>query len=127
MWGMILSFLGGPILNGLINAYKARLDAGNTQASIAADLAGRELAVQQLEVTAQAQLKVAEIGHWYEPEKLFAYSLWIYFSKIFLYDAAFGYGSTDAVHGDASYWASLVIGFYFGKRGIENVARIIKR
>ena len=127
MWTWLASFLGGPVINGVINAYKARLEAGNTSDRIAADLAARELAVQSVETQAQAQLKIAEIGHGFEVEKLFAYVLLIYFGKIYLWDAAFHLGTTDAVHGDAAGWASLVIMFYFGKRGIENVVRIIKR
>lgn len=127
MWTWLASFLGGPVISGLINAYKARLEAGNTSDRIAADLAARELAVQQTEVEAQAQLKIAEIGHWYEPEKLFAYVLLVYFAKVYVWDAALHLGSTDAVHGATADWAGLIMMFYFGKRGIENVARIIKR
>ena len=125
MWATILSFIGGPIVDGAIKAYSAKLAAGNTTDKIAADLAVRELDVQAAEVQAQSALKIAEVGHWYEPEKLFAYTLWVYFTKVYLYDAAFGLGSTDAVRGDVAMWGALIISFYFGKRGIENVARIV--
>jgi hypothetical protein len=43
------------------------------------------------------------------------------------FDAAFGLGSTDAVKGNVGDWAGLIVTFYFGKRGIENVVRIMKR
>jgi Sigma-70, region 4 len=33
----------GPVITGLINAYKAKLDAANTQDRIAADLAAKEI------------------------------------------------------------------------------------
>jgi hypothetical protein len=127
MWGWLASFISAPIVNGLISGYKAKLEAGNTSERIAADLAQRELAVQQTEIQAHAQLKVAEVGHPWEPEKLFAYILVIYFGKVFLWDAAFHLGSTDAVRGDTGQWAGMIMIFYFGKRGIENVARILKR
>jgi hypothetical protein len=127
MWMTIISFLGGPVIKGLIDAYQAKLKAGNVESKIAADLAADEIAAQTAETNAITQLKIAEIGHWYEPEKLFAYSLWFYFTKVFIYDAALGLGSTDAVRGDVATWGGLVIAFYFGKRGFENVARIIKR
>ncbi len=127
MWTWLASFLGGPVINGLIGAYKAKLTSENTADKIAADLAARELAVQQIETQAQAQLKIAEIGHWYEPEKLFAYVLVFYFGKVFVWDAALHLGTSDPVRGDASQWAGLVMMFYFGKRGFENVARILKR
>ena len=31
MWTWLASFLGGPVVNGLINAYKAKLEAANTE------------------------------------------------------------------------------------------------
>lgn len=127
MWMTILSFIGGPVIKGLIDAYQAKLKAGNVESKIAADLAGSEIAAQTAEQAAITQLKIAEIGHWYEPEKLFAYSLWFYFTKVFIYDAALGLGTTDAVRGDVAAWGALVIAFYFGKRGFENVARIIRK
>jgi hypothetical protein len=127
MWTWLASFLGGPVINGLINAYKAKLSAENTADKIAAELAQRELAVQQAEVVAQTQLKIAQIGHWYEPEKLFAYIMVIYFGKIVLWDKVLKLGTTDAITGAGAEWAGLIMAFYFGKRGIENVARILKR
>lgn len=123
----ILNFFGGPVVKGVVDAYKAKLDAGNTQERIAADLAGRELAVQQKEVEVQAQLKIAQIGHWYTVENLAGYIVVFYIGKVMVYDAALGLGSTDAVRGDVGTWAALIIVFFFGKRGIENVARILRR
>ena len=127
----VIKLFAGPLLD----AYKAKLAAGNDSERIAADLAGRELAVQQAEVSAQAQIKVAQIGHWSEPEKLFAYTLVIYFAKVVLWDKVIGSFAgytdnvfrTDPLTGEAIGWAAMVMAFYFGKRGIENVARILKR
>lgn len=135
MWTVIANLIGGPIVSGLINGYKAKLEAGNTSERIAADLAERELAVQQAENAARTQLKVAQIGHFWEPEKLFAYIIVIYFSKIVLWDKVIGSFAgytanvfrTDPLTGEAVSWAAMVMAFYFGKRGIENVARILKR
>lgn len=133
MWALLtplLSFLGGPVIQGLINAYKAKLDAGNTTERIAADLAGRELAVQQREIEVQGQLKTAEIGKWYEPDHLFGYIMVVYFGKLIIWDKVFNYwtdGSTDAIKGDAATWAGMIMVFYVGMRGFQNVARIIKR
>ncbi len=126
----LLSFLGGPIVNGLISAYKAKLDAGNTAENIAANLASRELAVQQREIEVQGQLKTAEIGKWYEPDHLFGYIMVIYFGKIVLWDKVLNYwtdGSTDPITGAGAEWAGWIMTFYVGMRGFQNVARIIKR
>ena len=127
MWMSIISFLGGPVIKGLIDAYQAKLKAGNVDSKIAADLAANEIVAQTAETAAITQLKIAQIGHWYEPEKLFAYSLWFYFTKVYIYDAALGLGTTDPVRGDVAMWGGLVISFYFAKRGFENVARIIRK
>lgn len=123
----LMGFISGPLLGQIVEGYKAKLQAGNNTDKIHADLAGRELMVQQQEIQAQAQLRVAEIGHPWEPEKLFAYILVLYFGKVFLWDAAFHLGSSDAVKGSVGDWAGLIMSFYFAKRGIENVARILKR
>ena len=43
MWTWLASLIGGPGINGLINGYKAKLEAANTQDRIAADLAAKEI------------------------------------------------------------------------------------
>jgi|SRR5580700_2109317 hypothetical protein len=127
MWMAILSFLGGPVIKGLIDAYQAKLKAGNVESKIAADLAATEIAAQQLEIQASTQLKVAEIGHPWEPEKLAFYIVLVFFAKCVIWDTVLGLGITSPLKGDVSIWAGLVMSFYFGKRTFENVARIIKR
>jgi len=127
MWMTIIGFLGGPVIKGLIDAYQAKLKAGNVSERIAADSAAGEMAVQSVEIREQHATRRAEIGHPFEPEKLFAYSLWFYFTKVYIYDAALGLGTTDAVKGEVAVWGGLVITFYFAKRGFENVARILRK
>ena len=126
MWTAILSFLGGPIVNGAIKAYQAKLAAGNTSEKIAADIAVRELEVQQLETKVQAEYKTALIGHWYEPTNLFGYIMVIYFGKIIVWDKVLALGTTDAIQGDAGQWAAMIMLFFFGKRGFVIVARILR-
>ncbi len=127
MWLTILSFLGGPVIKGLIDAYNLHLQAETTDAKTAADLAGKEIAAQQVEIQANAALKTAEIGHPWEPEKLAFYIVLVFFAKCIIWDTVFGLGSTPPLKGDVSMWSGLVMSFYFGKRTFENVARIIKR
>jgi hypothetical protein len=135
MWAILAKIITGPIIGGVVDGYKAKLAAGNTTDRILADVAGRELEVQKREVEAQSALKVAQIGHFWEPEKLFAYIIVIYFAKIVVWDkivgSLVGYTDnifrTDPLTGEAVGWAAMVMSFYFAKRGIENIARIIKR
>jgi hypothetical protein len=127
MWTAILSFLGGPIVKAAIGAYEAKLKAGNTSETIAASLAARELAVQQREAEVEAEYKRALIGHWYEPTNLFGYIMVIYFGKIIVWDKVLKLGVTDSITGQGAEWAGWIMLFYVGKRGFENVARIIRR
>ena len=127
MWMTILSFLGGPVVKALIDAYQAKLKAGNVDSKIAADLAAGEIAAQTAEISAVMQYRIAEIGHWYEPDKLMGYCVTLYFAKLLVWDKVLGLGSTDALAGFAAITSNLVVSFYFAKRGFENVARIIKR
>lgn len=120
MWRAIIGFLGGPVVSGLLNAYNAYLKAQTTDTKIAADLAAKQIA-------AATALKQAEIGHPYEPEKLAFYITLIFYAKCVIWDTILGLGTTPALHGDVSAWAGMIMGFYFGKRTIENAVRIFKR
>ena len=122
-----MSFIGGPVIKGLIDAYQAKLKAETTDEKTAADLAGKEIAAQVSETNAILQYRIAEIGHWYEPDKLMGYCVAAYFAKLLVWDKVLGLGTTDALAGFAATTSNLVVGFYFAKRGFENIARIIKR
>lgn len=127
MWMAIISFLGGPVISGLIKAYQAKLAAGNVTERIASDTAAHEIAAQTAETQAITQYRIAEIGHWSEPDKLMGYMVTIYLGKLLIWDKVLGLGVTDGLQGFAATSANLIVSFYFVKRGFENVARIIKR
>jgi hypothetical protein len=121
----LASLLSGPIVRSVLDGYKAKLDAGNTTERVVAELAARELDVQAREIEAGRQLRIAQVGHWATPESLFGYIMVIYFAKIVLWDKVLALGSTDPITGAAADWAGWIMIFYFGKRGVENVARIM--
>ena len=135
MWMTIIGFLGGPVVKGLVDGYKAKLAAGNTSERIAVDAAAGEMAVQTVEIREQHATRRAQIGHPWEPEKLFAYIMVAYFGKLVLFDKIVGSFAgytqnifqTDPLTGEAMTWAGLIMLFLFGKRGFENIARIIKK
>src|ERR1700730_17663933 len=127
MWMTILSFIGGSVIKGLIDAKKAAPQSGHTSEQIAADLAANEIAAQTAEPQAITQYRIAEIGHPFEPDKLMGYFVAIYFGKLLIWDKVLGLGTTDGLQGFAATTANLVVRFYFVKRGFENVARIMKR
>lgn len=119
-WSWLGQVLVGPLLQSALDAYKAKIAAGNTSEQIAADLAAKELQLQN-------QLQIAEIGHPWEPEKLAFYVVLLYFAKCVVWDTMLGWGSTPLLKGDVSTWAGMVMGFYFSKRTVENAIRIFKR
>jgi hypothetical protein len=131
--GRVFDFAGGKVVSGIVEGYKAKLEAGNDSERIAAELAGRELIVQTREMELQTQLRIEQTGRWYTPENLFAYVLVIYFAKCILFDkvvASLFSGNiflTDAITGELLAWAGAIMIFLFGKRGFENIARILKR
>ena len=129
MWGILANLIGGPIVSGLISAYKEKLAAGNTSERIAADLAQRELAVEAREKELAAQVIIADEGRWWTalPRALVMYAFAIYVVKAVVVDKVLGLGSTDPLGGDISVWAGWLMALWFGGRSIEKVARIIRR
>jgi hypothetical protein len=120
----LLSLITGPLLGKLTDAYQAKLAAGTSEQKLAADLAGKELAVQQREMELQSQLRIAQVGHWYEPEKIMGYTVALFFAKLVVWDTALGLGTTPALKGWADATATLIVGAYFGKRTVESALRI---
>jgi hypothetical protein len=103
--------------------------AAQASEKIAADLAARELAVEQRERELASQSVLAEQGRWYTalPRPLFAFAFVIYVWKVVVWDKVLALGSTDPLSGDVAHWATIVLTAYFGGRSIEKVARILTR
>lgn len=127
--GWLGNLLGGPFAKAAVDAYRAKLAAENTSEKITADLAARELAVEQRERELAAQVVIAEQGRWYTalPRPLFAFAFVIYAWKVVVWDKVLGLGTTDALSGEMAQWATIVLTAYFGGRSIEKVARILSR
>ncbi len=130
--GWLGNLLGGPFAKTAVDAYRAKLDAENTSEKIAAELAARELGVEQRERELSAQVVIAEQGRWYTalPRPLFAAAFVIYVWKVVVWDKVLGawtQGSTDPLSGDVAQWAMIVLTAYFGGRSLEKVARILSR
>src|SRR5258705_11865932 len=100
MWMTIIGFIGGPVIKGLIDAYQAHLQAVTQDKTLAADLPGKEIAAQQLEIQAATQLHIAEIGHPWEPEKLAFYIVLVFFAKCEIWDTVFGFRPTPSLKVD---------------------------
>ena len=130
MIAWLASFLTPHIVGGFIDAYKAKLAAGNDADRIAAELASRELAVQQRELEVTGEHKRALLGRWYEPTNLLGYIMVVYVGKVVIFDKVLETltaGSTDPIGGQVGEWAGMIIMFLVGKRGLENLALIMRR
>lgn len=129
MWTWLASLIGGPVINGLINAYKTKLDAANTQDRIAADLAAKEIEAE-IEAHKQASaIIIAEQGRWYTAiiRPLLALPIIIYLWKVIVWDKVLGLGTTDPITGMIADWTGMIITAYVGGRSIEKVARTLRR
>ena len=133
MFGILASMFGGPLIsslvNGVINIYREKLAAANTQDAHAVELAIKEI---EAEISARKEasaIVIAEQGRGYTAiiRPLFAYPLIIYFWKIVIWDKVLGWGTTDPLDGMIGDWAGWIIVAYFGGRSIEKVARIFGR
>lgn len=129
MWMAILSFLGGPVIKGLIDAYQAHLTATTTDKQTAAELAGKEIAAQVQDVVVAADIVKAEQGRWYTAciRPLMALPFIVFTWKVIVFDKVLAMGTTDPL--DPKMWNVFmaVVVAYFGGRSIEKVARILKR
>jgi hypothetical protein len=123
------NLLGGPFARAAVDAYRAKLAAENTSEKIAADLAARELAVEQRERELANAMVIAEQGRWYTavPRPLFAIAFIIYVWKVVVWDKVLGLGTTDALTGDVSQWATIVLTAYFGGRSLEKIVRVLMK
>jgi hypothetical protein len=129
MWGMIFSFLGGPVISGIVDGYKAKLASVNTTDAQAVDLAKKEIEAEIVARTEATKVMLIENGRWFTwmPRAIVQWSFALFVGKCVVYDNLLGLGNTDPLHGDISSWAGMVMAMWFGGRTIEKVAQIFKR
>jgi hypothetical protein len=129
MWTLILNFLGGPIISGLLSAYKARLASINSDDQRALELLEAEVAADTAARAEATKLLIAEQGRWYTAmiRPLFAAPFIVFGFKVVVWDKVLGWGVTDRL--DPNMWGvfQTVIVSYFGASAVERVARIFRR
>lgn len=129
MWQMIFSFLGGPVIKGLLDAYQARLKSINTEDAQALELLKKEVDADIAARAEATKLILAEQGHWYTAiiRPLFALPFIIFEFKVIVIDKVMHGGTTDAI--DPMMWGvfNTIIISYFGATAVERVTRIFKR
>lgn len=129
MWSAILGFISGPIVSGLLNAYKARLASINTQDQMALDLLQKEIEADIAARGEATRLLIAEQGRWFTAiiRPLFAAPFIIFAFKVIVWDKVLGWGVTDAL--DPNFWSvfQTIVVSYFGLSAVERVSRIFRR
>jgi hypothetical protein len=125
--GFIQSVLTGPIVGGLVDAYKAKISSGTSQDQMLADLAGRELAVEQRERELAVQQNIVDEGRWWTaaPRALVMWAMALFVVKVVVYDTMLGLGTTPALKGQVGDAFSAIIVMWFGGRTLEKVSKII--
>jgi hypothetical protein len=123
----LASFLAGPVVNGLIGAYKAKLEASNTEGAQAADLAKKAIEAEIEARKSADALIIAEQGRWYTAiiRPLLAAPVIIYLWKVIVWDKVLAFGSTDPITGDVGVWAGMIVTTYVGGRSLEKIARTV--
>jgi hypothetical protein len=128
MWTWLASFLSGPLLSKLVDAYKAKLESDNNSEKVAADLAGKDLELQAREREINAKQVQAEEGRWWSaaPRAIVCWAMAIYVGKVVVWDTVFHLGMTYPLKGVMADAFSTILCFWFGSRSLEKIARIWK-
>jgi hypothetical protein len=127
MWAWLAQFLTAPIVNGFIDAYKARLQSENSQDHTAADLAAKAIAAEIEARKSADAIIIAEQGRWYTAivRPLLAAPVIIYLWKVIVWDKVLGFGTTDPILGDVGIWCGMIVTTYVGGRSLEKIANTI--
>lgn len=82
----IVSLISGPLVSGILGAYKAKLEAGNTEGRIAADVAIEAIRAEVAAKQAQKELGIASMNHpiWWVAWCLFVIPVGLYHGGIYM-------------------------------------------
>ena len=121
--GPVLNAITGPILE----AYKAKLGAENNQDGKIVELASKAIGAEIDARREASKILIAEQGRWWTaaPRAITCWSFAIFVAKVVVWDKVLGLGSTDALTGDVSGWAGMVMVTWFGGRSLEKIASTI--
>ena len=127
MWQWLASFLTAPIINGFLDAYKAKLDSQNPQSAQAVEVARAALLAEVDARKSANAIIIAEQGRWYTAmvRPLLALPVIIYLWKVIVWDKVLGWGTTDVIVGDVGIWAGTIVTTYVGGRSLEKIAKTI--
>lgn len=116
-----------PIVNGLLTAQKQKLDAVGSHEARVTELAQHQYALDRREAEVQAQIVIAEQGHWVTRSirPLLGLAAVVLTWKILVWDLAFGQwtkGRTDLLSEQALWLLTTIVIAYMGGRSAEKIA-----
>jgi hypothetical protein len=116
-----------PITGPILDAYKAKLGAENNQDGKIVELASKAIDAEIDARREASKILIAEQGRWWTaaPRAITCWSFAIFVAKVVVWDKVLGLGSTDALTGDVSGWAGMVMVTWFGGRSLEKIASTI--
>jgi small-conductance mechanosensitive channel len=126
----LIQLLGLPILNSLVAAYKAKLEAAGTKDAKAVELAIAEIEGEIAARSAAKEVIIAEQGRWYTAiiRPLFALPFVIYIWKIVVWDKALGLGVTlGSLDPGMTSVLQAIIYSYFGYVAVDRIAKVFRR
>jgi hypothetical protein len=123
----LASLITAPVVNGVIEAYRAKLSAQNSEGQMAADLAAKAIAAEIEARKSADALIMAEQGRWYTAiiRPLLALLVVVFMWKVIVWDKVLGLGTTDALTGDVALWSGAIVTTYVGGRSLEKIAKTI--
>lgn len=124
------SFIGAilsPIINGFLTAQKQKLEAAGSHEARTVELTQQAFNLDKREAELNAQVIIAEQGHWLTrlPRPAIALAVVVLIWKLLVYDKALGQwtaGHTDPLGADIWSVVKVIIIAYFGGRTAEKVA-----
>lgn len=114
----------GPLIQAGVDVYKTKIAKDNDVNHVLADVAAKEIALDQKQRELDAQIIVAEQGNWFTryPRGIVQWTLALYIAKCILWDKVLGLGVTDPVNYPMIENAfNLIIVMWFGGRTLEKI------
>lgn len=125
--GSAIGAILNPLINGALTYQKQKLEAAGSHEARTAELAQKELSLDQREAEVNAAVVIAEQGNWVTRSirPMFGLAAGILIWKILVWDLALGewtHGSTDKLSTQAFWLLTTIVIAYMGGRSAENIA-----
>jgi hypothetical protein len=130
--GMLGDFVSkvlvSPLFGTLLDGYKAKLAKDGSTDKVLADLATKEMLLDQRQRELDVQMNIADQGNWFTrtPRAIVQWSMALYIAKVVLWDIVLGLGSTISLKDPLIANAfNLIVAMWFGGRTLEKITSTV--